>query len=73
MVIIFKLIARGGSFSRAAAGFVINQIARDRVEVGGEFVIRFVTLGVFPDADENLLGDVLGVALVAEHFGDRPD
>ena len=73
VVIVRELVGGGGSFAGAAAGFVVNEVSRDGVEICGEFVIRLVALGVFPDTDENLLGDILGVAIVAQHFGDGAD
>lgn len=60
-------------FSSAAAGFVENEVAGDGEEVGGEFRVRAVAFGIAPDAEEDLLGDIFGIAGVAEHFGDGAD
>ena len=57
----------------AAAEFVEDEIARDLEEPGSEFRSGFVARGALPDADEDLLGDILGVAIVAEHLGHCAD
>lgn len=73
------LIILGFRFERdffaatAATGFVENEISGDCVEPGGEFGGGFVARGAFPDADEDLLGDVVGIVDVPEHSGYGPD
>lgn len=57
----------------AAAHFIENKVSRDGQEPGGEFGRRVVTRGTLPDADEDLLGDILGVRIPTEHFCDSTD
>jgi len=57
----------------AAAHFVENEVSGDGEQPGGEFGGRAVARRALPDADEDLLGDVLGVCVASQHFGDGAD
>ena len=67
------LIILGFRFERdflaaaAATGFVENEVSGDRVKPGRELGGGFVARRAFPDADEDLLGDVVGIIDVPEH------
>lgn len=52
-----------------AAGFVEDEITGDGVEPGGEFGGRFVAWCAFPDPNEDLLGNIVGVIHISEHSG----
>src|SRR5690606_21319182 len=56
-----------------AAGFVENEVAGDGEKVGREFGFGPVAFRVTPDAEEHLLGDVLGFRRIAQHLRDRAD
>ena len=67
-LIILGFRFEGDFFAAAAAtGFVENEISGNRVEPGGELGGGFVARRAFPDADEDLLGDVVGIINVPEH------
>lgn len=53
----------------AATGFVENKISGNGVEPSRELGGGFVARRAFPDADEDLLGDVVSIIDVPEHSG----
>ena len=69
LIILGFRIERDFLAATAATGFVENEVSGDCVEPGGEFGGGFVARGAFPDADEDLLGDVVGIVDVSEHSG----
>jgi hypothetical protein len=66
-------IERLGPVAFASPQFVEDQVAGDLEEPGGEFGGRLVARGGFPNADENLLREILRLELAAEHLGDGAD
>jgi hypothetical protein len=61
------------AFPVALARFVKDEIARDGEEPGRELGFRLVAVGGFPDAHENLLGEVLGIVSAAHHLRNGAD
>ena len=64
-------VERDEAGALAAAHFVEDEISGDGEQPGGEFGGGVVAGRALPDADEDLLGDVLGVGFSAQHFRDR--
>lgn len=67
------LVVFGFGFERyflsatATASFVEDQVASDCVKPGGEFGSGFIAGRALPDADEDLLGDIMSIIDIAEH------
>ena len=55
------------------AGLVEDEVPGDREKVGRELRVGPVALRVAPDADEDLLGDVLGFGRISQHLRHRAD
>lgn len=73
VVVVLALVHGDFVVPVAAAALVEDEVAGDGEEPGGEFGGGFVAWGGFPDAEEDLLGDVFGVVGATEHFGDGAD
>ncbi len=67
----FSFVGGDFLFPAAAARFVKNEVASDGEEVGRELGLGLVAFGVFPDAEEYLLGDVFGIGRISQHLRDR--
>ena len=73
-VVILLLLLHGDfAFATATADLIEDEVLGDRVKPGGELRGGLVAGGGTPDADEDLLGDVVGVVHVVQHPGHGAD
>ena len=72
LVVVF-LFERNLAAPGAAAAFIEDEIAQNGEKPGGKLSGGLVAMRAFPDPEENLLGDVVGIIQAAEHAAGRAD